>query len=151
MVKLVYSYNIRISIISYDTDVFILLVHSCLQELLNYELLTSSGISVIDIKVTSEHHRAPVHIISSRGTVSRMYGIWNGKAPEDGRQLELENLNNSYIPIDQVIEEASKCVLDCHRTRETNMSSVWYDIWTSRLAKKKTAISPYNEGVTTNH
>ena len=62
--------------------------------------------------------------------------------PEDDRQLELENLNNSYILIDQVIEEASKCVLDCHRTRETNMSAARYDIWTSKLANKKRKSAP---------
>ena len=39
MVKLVASESIRISILSYDTDVFVLLVHSCVQKLLNYELL----------------------------------------------------------------------------------------------------------------
>ena len=55
MVKLVASESIRIIIISYDTYAFILLVHSCVQELLNYELLmsgTSSGRSVIAIKAT---------------------------------------------------------------------------------------------------
>ena len=72
-----------------------------------------------------QNHRAllrsvpPVHILSSCDMVSQMYGIGKG----NNRQLELENLSNSYtcIPIDQVIEEASKCVLDCYRTRETNM------------------------------
>ena len=70
------------------------------------------------------------HLSCSCDTVSQMYmyGTGKGKAPEDDRQLELENLNNSYIPIDQVIEEASKCVLDCHRTRETKMSAARYDI-----------------------
>ena len=115
MVKLVASESIRISIISYDTDVFILLVDSCVQELLNYELLmsgTSSGRSVIDIKATSENHRAllrsvhPVHIPSRCDTVSQIYGIGKGKASEDDRKLELENLTNSYIPIEQVVGEA---------------------------------------------
>ena len=72
MVKLAASESIRISIISYDIDVFILLVHSCLQELLKYELVMSgisSCRSVIDIKTTSEKHGSflrsvpPVHII----------------------------------------------------------------------------------------
>ena len=94
---------------------------------------TSSGRSVIDIKATSENHRAllrsvpRVHILSSYHTVSRIHGI--GKAPEDDRQLKLANLN---IPIDQVIEEASKFVQDFHRTRETNMSAARYDIWTKQ-------------------
>ena len=47
------------------------------------------------------------------------------------------NLNNSNIHIVQVIEEASKCVLDCVRTCDTNMSAAMYDIWTSKLANKK--------------
>ena len=90
MVNPVASTSIRISIKSYDTDVFILLVYSCVQELLKYELFmsgTSSGISIIDIKATSEYYRVlfrsvpPVHIISSCNTVSRMYEIGNGKAP----------------------------------------------------------------------
>ena len=102
---------------------------------------TSSGRSVIDIKATSENHRAllrsvpRVHILSSCHTVSQMHGIGKGKAPEDDRQLKLANLN---IPIDQVIEEASKFVQDFHRTRETNMSAARYDIWTSKLTKQNT-------------
>ena len=102
---------------------------------------TSSARSVIDIKATSENHRAllrsvpPVHILSSCHTVSRLHGIGKGKAPEDDGQLKLANLN---IPIDQVIEEASKCVQDFHRTRETNMSAARYDIWTSKLTKQNT-------------
>ena len=115
--------------------------------MLNYELLMSgisSGRSVIDIKATSENRRVllrsfhPVHILSGCDTVSQMYGIGKGKASEDDRQLELENLTNSYIPIiDQVIEEASKYVVECYRTRETNMLAAMYDIWTSKLANKK--------------
>ena len=87
------------------------LLCSCVQELLNYELLmsgTGAGRSFIDIKVTSVNHRAllrsvsPVNILSSCDIVSQMYGIGKGKAPEDDRQLELGNLNNSNILIDQV-------------------------------------------------
>ena len=102
---------------------------------------TSSGRSVIDIKATSENHRAllrsvpRVHRLSSYHTVSRMHGIGKCKAPEDDRQLKLANLN---IPIDQVIEEASKFVQDFHRTRELNMSAARYDIWTSKLTKQNT-------------
>ena len=100
MVKLVASESIRIIIISYDTDVFILSVHSCVQEMLNYELVmrgTRSGRSVIDIIATSQNHRGLslrsvplVHILSICDIlVSQMFGIGNGKAPEDDRQLEL--------------------------------------------------------------
>ena len=49
--------------------------------------------------------------------------------------FDLQNLDNPKIHIDQVIEEASKIVLACYRTREANMSATKYDI--------KTEISPY--------
>ena len=41
----------------------------------------------------------------------------------------LQNLDNPNIPIDQVIEEASKFVLVCYGTREANMSATKYDIY----------------------
>ena len=39
------------------------------------------------------------------------------------QRVDLQHLHNPNIPIDQVIEEASKFVLACYRTSETNMSA----------------------------
>ena len=44
------------------------------------------------------------------------------------QRVYLQNLDYPNIPIDQVIEEASKCVLACCRTRETNMSATKYKL-----------------------
>ena len=62
MVKLVASESIRISILSYDTDVFILLVHSCVQKLLNFELLI---LWQLDQSLTSKRLQSLVKISSS--------------------------------------------------------------------------------------
>ena len=153
MVKFAESGSIRINLLSDDTDVFILLVHYYVQEQLICELMmsgTSSGRSVIDIKATSEKHRAlahqllPLHVQSGCDTVSQMFGIGKGKALKTigNYKYSLEKLGDSNIPFDQVLEETTQFVIACYGSREQNMSSARYGIWTTKMANKKRKSTP---------
>ncbi len=140
-----------ISVLSDDTDVFILLYHVYCHDHLQVHLIMESPIKdrvVVDIAKTVDKHRAiipellPAHALSGCDTVACCYGIGKGtvlKTVQSGYSLSL--LGQPEAPIAEVIEQATKFMIACYGQKECDtMSSARLKAWATKTGKGYTSI-----------
>ncbi len=136
-----------ITIVSDDTDVFVLLLHFYQLKHLTCTLLmqgTSSQRTVVDIGATATKHASIVqhvlaaHALSGCDTVACLYG--NGKARAIKvlqKGCTLLNLGNPNAHISDVITEATLFVAATYGSRVAgNMSDIRFGIWSAKTARK---------------
>ena len=152
MVHLASQGRETIYIICDDTDVFVLLVHFYALQKLRCNVLmvgTSPTRSSADIKATYLKHTAiatqllPCHALSGCDTVSALCGIGKGKALKAlyaGHTLD--KLGEDASDMTDVIAEATSFTASCYGSKETDMSEVRYDIWSSKMANAKLSSAP---------
>ena len=145
----------RIKVISYDTDVFVLLVLYYTEKKLTPTLLmepTSQGRSSVNIGFTVAKHRSIVsqllsaHALTEYDTVASYFGIGNTKVVkvlEAG--IRLNHLGNPSANLEYVFCESTAFVAACYgqkcEARET-MTDVRYKVWVSKTGRKSACLLP---------
>ena len=117
-----------ITVLSDDTDVFILLLYHFSQQNLQCSLTmegTVSGRAVIDIAATVEKHANIIlqlpaaHALTGCDTVAQLWGLGKAtgrKIVESGRPLD--KLGDATVEIGDVISEATAFVAACYGSKE---------------------------------
>lgn len=142
-----------IQVICDDTDVFVLLIHYYSSQNLTCELSmvgTCSSRSTVDIKASMEKNKElacdlpAAHVLSGCDSTSYMWGIGKMtviKKLKAGHHLNLLGKHESDMK--DVLAEATSFIAACYGSRITHdMSSVRYDIWTTKMAKKRITLAP---------
>ena len=124
MARLAQSGVRSISVVSDDTDVFVLLMHYYAELHLTCHLTmksTGSDRTVIDIAETVKEHLGIVanllamHCLSGCDTVAQLYSIGKGVALKTLKAGHfLTKLGNLHIPMAEVISEATLFVAQCY-------------------------------------
>ena len=136
-----------ITVISDDTDVFILLLHYYHAENMKNRITMESPIKerrVIDIGKTVEKHVSfvsellPAHALTGCDTVACYYGVGKGtalKVLKDGHSLSLLGVIDS--PIEAVIAQATKFISACYGQYSTieSMSETRWRVWASKTGR----------------
>ncbi|KAJ8366608.1 hypothetical protein AAFF_G00348540 [Aldrovandia affinis] len=119
----------QISVVSDDTDVFILLLHHYHQAGLDVPLIMESpckGRAIVDIKSTLAKHSQivknllPAHAISGCDTVVSYYGLGKGsviKVLKAGNDLSA--IGNVDAPFQQVLDQATAFISACYGIKES--------------------------------
>ncbi|KAJ8409789.1 hypothetical protein AAFF_G00218480 [Aldrovandia affinis] len=119
----------QISVVSDDTDVFILLLHHYHQAGLDVPLIMESpckGRAIVDIKSTLAKHSQivknllPAHAISGCDTVASYYGLGKGsviKVLKAGNDLSA--IGNVDAPFQQVLDQATAFISACYGIKES--------------------------------
>lgn len=143
-----------ITILSDDTDVFVLLVHFYREKKLTcpltMEATSNSDRKTIGIKETSRIHEHIVdgliaaHALSGCDTVDQLYGIGKTKVVkvlQDGHQLsELGNVNAAMA---DVLQESTKFIPYCYGySTATTITDVRIRMWKTKTSKANIVIAP---------
>ena len=136
----------QISVISDDTDVFVLLLYHYQMKGLSLQMNMISpkkNSTAIDIKQTATNHHSlisqllPAHALSGCDTVASMHGIGKGtvlKAIKDG--CDLSALGNKNAPLSDVIEQASSFISSCYGVNGSkDMTFTRLHVWLKKSGK----------------
>ncbi|KAJ8334026.1 hypothetical protein SKAU_G00413450 [Synaphobranchus kaupii] len=136
----------QISVVSDDTDVFVLLLHHYHQAGLDVPLIMESPSkerAIVDIKSTLAKHSQivknllPAHAISGCDTVASYYGLGKGcviKVLKAG--YELSAIGNVDAPFQQVLNQATAFISACYGIKEsTDMSHTRLLVWGKKNGK----------------
>ena len=137
-----------VTVISDDTDVFLLLLHFSHKYDIDsplYMEATSGARSITDITATKATHSVicpmllGAHALTGCDTVSRPYGIGKHKALLSlQRGLRLNLLGEQTADIEEVIEESSLFLASCYGRDHTKpVSNARYETWVARTGNKK--------------
>ena len=156
-----------ITVISDDTDVFILLLHCYLEDGLQMTVTMESPISgraVRDIGKTVSKHKdiipdlLAVHALSGCDTVACCFGIGKGtalKVLRSGHTLQL--LGHLDVPLQEIVKEATSFMATCYgQSKCESMSSARLNVWAVKAGKgflsapKVCALPPTTESFTEN-
>jgi len=141
-----------VTVVSDDTDVFILLLHFYAELGLTCSLVmeaTGSDRTLIDIPATVKKHAEIVpdllamHCLSGCDTVGQMYGIGKGtalKAVTAGNTLR--KLGCTESSMSDVTAEATQFVGHCFGTNKNNLSDMRVEIWSKKMSKKRVTAAP---------
>ena len=135
-----------ITVLADDTDIFILMLHHCLESNLCVPLKMESLIkdrAVLDIHLSIEKHSdiiphlLSMHALSGCDTVACCYGIGKSKAMKvvkSGYTLSL--LGKVEAPFSAVIKQASSFMAACYGVSDdTSMSEARLKIWAAKTGK----------------
>lgn len=142
-----------ISVVSDDTDVFVLLLYFYCKEKLTCEVFMQSCIAgrrIVDIKATATKHSniaeflPGVHALSGCDTTSFLYGIGKAtalKVLNGGKTLKL--LGKQDAGMEDVVTEATVFMATCYGSKCCqNMSETRHDVWISKMANQKLSVAP---------
>lgn len=136
----------HITVVSDDTDVFVLLLHHYHQAGIDVPIVMESPRkerTIVDIQSTlAKHtqiveHLLPAHAISGCDTVASYYGLGKGsviKALKDG--YDLSAIGNMDAPLQQVLEQATAFISACYGIKESmDMSHTRLLVWGKKMGK----------------
>lgn len=136
----------HITVVSDDTDVFVLLLHHYHQAGIDVPIVMESPRkerTIVDIQSTlAKHtqiveHLLPAHAISGCDTVASYYGLGKGsviKALKDG--YDLSAIGNMDAPLQQVLEQATAFISACYGIKESmDMSHTRLLVWGKKNGK----------------
>ncbi|KAJ8317813.1 hypothetical protein KUTeg_004633 [Tegillarca granosa] len=141
MVEVSKESNEGVSVISDDTDVFVLLLHFYAQENLSGQEVMESPVGdreVTDIGSTAEDisdilpDLLAAHALSGCDTVACYHGI--------GKGTHLSSVGNPESDIATIIKESTKFVSTCFNKPDcASMSEARQKVWVARVAKSNSA------------
>ena len=129
-----------ISVISDDTDVFVLLLHhyqmAGLEVPLTMESLSKER-TILDIKLTQAKHKEivtnilPAHAISGCDTVACYLGLGKGRVIKHLKEgCDLSAIGNVDAPLQQVIDQTTRFISACYGMKDsTDMSHTRLLLW----------------------
>ena len=136
-----------ISVISDDTNVFVLLLHHDQMAGLEVPLTMESPNkerAILDIKLTQAKHKEivtnlllPAHAISGCDTVACYLGIGKGRVIKHLKEgCDLSAIGNVDAPLQHVIDQATRFISACYGMKDsTDMSHTRLLLWGKRMAK----------------
>ena len=135
-----------ISVISDDTDVFVLLLHHYQLAGLEVPLTMESPSkerAILDINLTQAKHKEivtnllPVHAISGCDTVACYLGIGKGRVIKRLKEgCDLSAIGNVLAPLQQVIHQATRFISVCYGMKDsTDMSHTRLLVWGKKNGK----------------
>ena len=130
----------RISVVSDDTDVFVLLVHHYEEAKLRLPMRMESPSkerAVIDIQLTVEKHRdivgqlLPAHALSGCDTVACYFGVGKGSVVKTLRAgYKLDTIGDVGAPLHDILEEATAFMSACYGMKDAkDMSETRLYAW----------------------
>ncbi len=139
-----------ITVLSDDTDVFVLLLYHYLQAQLTTMVIMESPIkdrAVVDIGMTVDRHRniitevLPAHALSGCDTVAAYFGIGKGTALKAVRAgHSLTHIGNLDSDMTLVIAQATEFVAACYgQTKCATMSDARVNVWATKTGKGYTS------------
>ena len=140
-----------ISVISDDTDVFVLLCYHYLVQKLNILVVMESPVkdrSAVDIRETVQRNRAIVsylvgaHALSGCDTVGCYYGIGKGKAVKAlWSGYDLPALGDTIAAMPVVVQESTTFIDACYGYPHCeNMTTAQQKMWKSRVGKSSKSV-----------
>ena len=151
-----------ISVISDDTDVFVLLLHHYQMAGLEVPLTMESPskeMVILDIKLTQAKHKEivtnllPAHAISGCDTVACYLGIGKGRVIKHLKEgCDLSAIGNVDAPLQQVIDQATRFISASYGMKDsTDMSHTRLLVWGKKEWQRsfvfsKVGFSSTNEG-----
>ena len=135
-----------ISVISDDTDVFVLLLHHYQMAVLEVPLTMESPSkesAILDIKLTQAKHKEivtnllPAHAISGCDTVACYLGIGKGRVIKHLKEgCDLSAIGNVDAPLQHVIDQANRFISACYGMKDsTDMSHTRLLVWGKKNGK----------------
>ena len=137
-----------VSVISDDTDVFVLLLYHYFKEKLTGLVVMESpvqGRAIIDIRTTVNANKDIIsdlpaaHALSGSDTTACYYGIGKGTVVKVLRSKTtlIPSLGDLSCPFEDVLKESTSFIAACYNTKtdETDMSSVRQKVWSSKVGK----------------
>ena len=131
-----------ISVISDDTDVFVLLLHHYQMAGLEVPLTMESPSkerAILDIKLTQAivTYLLPAHAISGCDTVACYLGIGKGRVIKHLKEgCDLSAIGNVDAPLQQVIDQATRFISACYGMKDsTDMSHTRLLVWGKKNGK----------------
>ena len=155
MVAVASEENKGVSVISDDTDVFVLLLHHYVMQKLTVEVIMESSYKdrkTIDIRATAKEHRYIIpdllaaHAISGCDTTASYFGIGKGTVVKTlkTQASTLSLLGDPNANIEDVLQQSCKFIAACYSVTggdQITMSSVRQKVWSSRV-RKASSLSP---------
>ena len=135
-----------ITVVSDDTDVFILLLHHYHINTLKIQLVMQSPIkdrTIVDIQKTVSEHKdivaniLPAHALTGCDTVAAYFGIGKGKVKKLLKEgYDLSGIGHLHTTLSDVINQATKFIAGCYGVKEaTDMSDVRVHVWGKKNGK----------------
>ena len=149
MVAVASEENKGVSVISDDTDVFVLLLHHYVLQKLTGEVIMESPVKdrkTIDIRATAKEHRIIIpdllaaHAISGCDTTASYFGIGKGTVVKTlkAQASPLSLLGDPNANIKDVLQQSCQFIASCYSVTggdQITMSSVRQKVWSSRVGK----------------
>ena len=137
-----------ITVVSDDTDVFILLLHHYHVNGLKIQLTMQSPIkdrTIVDIpKSVTQHEEIipnilPAHAITGCDTVAPYFGIGKGKIEKLLKQgYDLSGIGNVHSSLNDVIQQATEFIAACYGVKDgSDMSDVRVHVWGKKNGKSQ--------------
>ena len=140
--------NIPVTVVSDDTDVFLLLLHFTHSNNIDTPVFmeaTSGDRTVVDIIKTKVKHTSlcsrllAAHALTGCDTVSKMYGIGKITAlTKLAKGMQLNHLGNLESDMDDIIKQSSSFIASCYgRDPELPYDEARYAAWLAKTGNKK--------------